>query len=268
MNFIELIESELAFQQRLLRQFDKLKRIKTDGSLEMTVKKTGYKEYYIRSAADGVRRYVRRLQMDKVTRIQARMTGCEGAARVQENIRLLNELREGYRPCDFFSVQSELPEKYRFTDETCQWSEHVVQKPFPQSEKPERRHELRHSTSFGLMVRSKNEAQIAERLYAAGLEFYYEKALTLLDHKNKKIVYHPDFTIVLPDRKIYWEHKGLLSSPDYLESDALRTYIYHKNGIYQPHNLIVTCDGPSGEYPGVEIGLIVDKILATKKIAR
>jgi len=262
-DFIEIIESELRFQQHMMRQFARLKRIRTEGRLEMTVKKTGYREFYIRSAEDGIRRYVRRLEMDKVARIQAQMTGREAAARAEENIRLLKALRDGYRPCDFFSVQSEIEEKYRFTRETSQWAGRTLRKSFPQSEKPEHREELRHSTSFGLMVRSKNEAQIAEKVLPTGLEFYYEKALVLLDQYNKKIVYYPDFTIVLPDgRTIYWEHKGLLGRPDYLERDMLRTYIYHKNGIYQPHNLIVTCDGPNGEFPGVEIGLIVDRLLA------
>ena len=262
MDFIELIDRELNYQQHMLHQFCKLKRIRTDGSLEMTVKKTGYREFYIRSAEDGVRRYVRRLQMDKVARIQARMTGKEAAARAEENIRLLRELREGYRPCDFFSVQQEIEEKYRFTGDTSRWTERAVRRAFPQSEKPGRRAELRHSTSFGLMVRSKNEAQIAEKIHATGLEFYYEKALELMDQYNKKVVYYPDFTIALPDgRLIYWEHKGLLNQPTYLEHDMIRTYVYHKNGIYEPHNLIVTCDGPSGEFPGVEIGMIAEQLL-------
>lgn len=262
MEFIEMIENELSFQQHMLRQFGKLKKIKTEGSLEMTIKKNGYKEFYIRSADDGIRRYVRKLEVDKVARIQAHMTGCEAATRAEENIRLLRALREGFRPCDFFSVQSEIEVKYRFTDETSQWVMHSVQRNFPQSEKAEYRDELRHSTSFGLLVRSKNEAQIAEKLMHAGLEFYYEKALVLLDQNNRKVVYHPDFTIMLPGgRRFYWEHKGLLNKADYLERDALRTYVYHKNGIYQPHNLIVTCDGPAGEYPGLEIGLIVDRLL-------
>jgi hypothetical protein len=51
----------------------------------------------------------------------------------------------------------------------------------------------------------------------------------------------------------------------YLRRDEERTRIYHRNGIYQPHNLIVTCDGPSGEFPGIEIAMIVAQLAAAEK---
>ncbi|MGN0734953.1 MAG: hypothetical protein ACI4LP_03945, partial [Anaerovoracaceae bacterium] len=46
------------------------------------------------------------------------------------------------------------------------------------------------------------------------------------------------------------------------EMDRKRMRMYFLNGIYQPLNLIVTMDGPDGEFCGAEIGMIIDSLLA------
>lgn len=66
-----------------------------------------------------------------------------------------------------------------------------------QSENPYRREELKIKTSFGLMVRSKSEAVIAEMLNATRIKWQYEKALILdckagLEDNIKKL-----FTLIL-----------------------------------------------------------------------
>ncbi len=73
---------------------------------------------------------------------------------------------------------------------------------------------LRCRTSFGLVVRSQAEAQIAEELHAAGLRFWYERRLVAPDMTSRV----PDFT--LEDRwgRIwYLEHLGMLRSAEYRE---------------------------------------------------
>ena len=119
-------------------------------------------------------------------------------------------------------------------------------------------------TSFGLYVRSKSELQIAELLYSLGIEFYYEKARHLwegTDEYASRTVY-PDFTIVLPDdREIYWEHKGMLSDAMYVERDINKEIIYNLNGIYQPHNLIVTAEGPNNEFDMEAVRKIAEGVL-------
>lgn len=264
MYFIELIDGEIAFQRHMLKQYSRLRRLKTDGTLGMSRKDKRYREYYIRYDSDNIRRFVRKKDMDRVAKIQAQATGAAGAARAEENLRLLGELKAGYRPCDFASVQSDLDEKYHFIPDVDRpWVERVLRRTFPQSENPGYIEELRHSTSFGLILRSKNEAQIAEMLMAAGLEFYYEKSLHLKTGKGRYQTFHPDFTIMMPDgRALYWEHKGLMDDLDYLKRDAWRMHVYHRNGIFQPHNLIVTCDGPKGEFPGTEIAMIIERLAA------
>ncbi|MBR5230266.1 MAG: hypothetical protein IKW01_05340 [Firmicutes bacterium] len=263
MTFMDLISTELDFQKYMLSQFSKMKRIKASGRLLMTRKKDGYKNFYIRQPGETREKYVRKSQMEKVTKLQIKAMADLGAARAEENIKLLQTLRDGFKPCDFFSLQEDLEEKFRLISVGASWNRIIAPILVPQSENPIHREHLMHTTTFGLIVRSKNEAHIAEKLFSAGLEFYYEKALHLFDENGRPVTFYPDFTILLPGgRTVFWEHKGLLESRSYRERDGRRTWIYHRNGIYQPYNLIVTCDGPKGEYPGLEIGIIVDRLLA------
>ena len=48
----------------------------------------------------------------------------------------------------------------------------------------------------------------------------------------------------LPDGSIvYWEHFGMMDKKDYQEKNYRKLQNYLANGIYPPHNLIVTFDG-------------------------
>lgn len=135
-----------------------------------------------------------------------------------------------------------------------------------QSENPFKREELKIQTSFGLWVRTKSEMAIAEMLYSLGIEFYYEKGLTIrvkvieegTAYWTRKTVY-PDFTIVLKDgSRIFWEHEGLLSKKDYNESNFQKLKTYSENGIYIPHNLILTSEGANNEIDMSGIKRIVE----------
>ena len=82
------------------------------------------------------------------------------------------------------------------------------------------------------------------------------------DRYQTKKTYYPDFTIILPDGRVfYWEHKGLLKNYDYSERDILKTTDYNVNGIYQPHNYIVTEEGPENDIDFDGIKRIVQALL-------
>lgn len=266
MDFLDVVKSELKFQKSILKQFNMLRRIRDDGQLFCERKRSGYISFYIKGEFDSRRRYVRKLSdrdMHRVYRLQAKGFGTFAAERAENNIRLITELLGGYKSCDAESLLADLPDPFR-ADVIGGGARAYIEKIhiFHQSEKPDRRDELKHSTSFGLWTRSKNEALIAERLHAAGLEFYYEKKLVLIDENGKRHVVYPDFTIITADGMvIYWEHKGMLNDDAYMEYDCSRMKLYYINGIYQPHNLIVTSDGPRGEHCGAEIGMIIDNFL-------
>ena len=159
-----------------------------------------------------------------------------------------------YNEIDFDRIQLELPERYHGIDFIAPnfKSGELNTEPdgsqfFRQSENQYKREELVNSTYFGLKTRSKSEAMIAETLYRNKFSLYYEKRLFLVDAFGNPRTVYPDFTIPIGrNHVVYWEHKGLLGSDEYLLRDAEKTRLYHINGIYQPKNLIVTAEKNGG----------------------
>ncbi len=107
---------------------------------------------------------------------------------------------------------------------------------------------LIHRSSRGLPLRSKSELLIVEALYAAGVNFEYEKPLTL-----GGVTRYPDFTIEneISGKTIYWEHLGMLDREEYQVSWKRKLAWYLSHGI-QPFEagrqsdttLVTTADTP------------------------
>ena len=87
---------------------------------------------------------------------------------------------------------------------------------------------LIHRTSKGLAVRSKSELLIAEALGSAGVDFEYEKPLTLGGQTR-----YPDFTIEdeISGRTVYWEHLGMLNRVGYRDAWEKKLTWYRANGV-------------------------------------
>lgn len=96
---------------------------------------------------------------------------------------------------------------------------------------------LNKKTSFGLAVRSKSEAAIAEALYKHGIPFRYEWVQTL-----GGVEYGIDFTIMNPitGKIFYWEHFGMMDDGLYVSKSVPKIKAYAENGIYLGVNLIIT----------------------------
>ncbi|MDO4746277.1 MAG: hypothetical protein Q4B18_06955 [Bacillota bacterium] len=135
-------------------------------------------------------------------------------------------------PKQYFTDKSILPERLQ------QW----MDEPFDQSTyKPE---EKIHKTSRNLKVRTRAEVIIAEALYSYNIAFRYEQRLYI---RNRR--YAPDFTIKLPDGRLYyWEHAGKTHDKNYMYDhyDKLISYLYA--GIVPGENLILTYDSIDGEF--------------------
>ena len=119
------------------------------------------------------------------------------------------------------------------------WKERKVHH-LPRSEK----HRI--ETLGGDFVRSKSEALIADRLFAAGIPYRYEQLLQF-EHGFETIRYYPDFTILnkRTHEVFYWEHLGLLGNSDYCRDNLKKLDDYMSFGIIPGKNLILTyeCDG-------------------------
>ncbi|WP_053942810.1 hypothetical protein [Kallipyga gabonensis] len=64
-------------------------------------------------------------------------------------------------------------------------------------------------------------------------------------HLANNIVFYPDFTFFLPpqNQEIYWEHFGLMDSPDYAINTIRKIRTYEENGIFAGIRLIMTFEG-------------------------
>ena len=111
-------------------------------------------------------------------------------------------------------------------------------------------------------MRSKGEAIIVDVLWQRGIPFFYEKALALIDENGNVVIVYPDFTIPISKRSfLVWEHNGMLLNEDYRKRSNRKMHLYFINGFYQPKNLIITSDGPNGEFSIPDIHRIVDGLI-------
>lgn len=128
---------------------------------------------------------------------------------LRENLSIQKQLLNTYRRYDPASLQKMLPKTYQDIPVTMNPKEHL----YPDLERWEnesspddedrQEEDQKHTTSFGLKVRSKSEVVIAELLHAARIPFKYELLLFLKDKKGRTIKYKPDFTIMTPFGKRY-----------------------------------------------------------------
>ena len=87
---------------------------------------------------------------------------------------------------------------------------------------------LIYRTDRGELVRSKSEWIIADKLYAAGIDYQYEQPLVLGGIERL-----PDFTIIDDDSGLtwYWEHNGLLDNIEYRKRWERKLAAYREEGI-------------------------------------
>lgn len=91
-----------------------------------------------------------------------------------------------------------------------------------------------YTTADGNHVRSKSEVIISDLLYGAGIRYKYEEKL---EYEHGKFI-NPDFTIYLDnDKKMFWEHVGMLGTEEYDVAWSKKTEIYEK---FYPGQLIKT----------------------------
>ena len=123
---------------------------------------------------------------------------------------------------------------------------------------------LIHRTARGEMVRSKSEVIIANTMANAGVEYSYEKALTI-DGVTK----YPDFTIedMESGATYYWEHCGMLHVPIYRRRWETKLDWYRSQGILPAEEgmgengtLIITRDEANGSIDSPKIMKLVQEL--------
>ena len=269
MQYLDYIRKNIEVERALLQQ---LKKIKPPGKDDMYVRKVQKKcvRFFKKNPDTGELHYVLKKDMRQVYKAQMRRFCKVLRERAEHNLKLETAVVNGYLSLDFAEVNKCLPKTYQLADaDVFRKIMYRRKAPFTQSENPYHREGLIHKTSFGLKVRSKGELIIAETLYQAGIEFYYEKGWKLIEGDGFIRTVYPDFQIPLGDgTTLLWEHKGMYAEIDYYQRDDRKMQLYHQNGIYQPKNLIVTMDGPDGNMDSEDILFLVQNFIQPKIIDR
>lgn len=116
-----------------------------------------------------------------------------------------------------------------------------------------------HTTSRGLLVRSKSELAISEAFYKYEVSFRYEQVLEIGTYRVA-----PDF---MPRNKrtgeqLYWEHCGMPENEEYMKHHKWKMNLYESVGIVPWKNLIVSYDGADGTLNIAELeSVIKNKLL-------
>ena len=249
MDIGKMIKSEIEIEEKVLAKYknnvDPAKK-----SYSLRCKNTrGTDRFYIKGQDDKKEQYAGIDKKDLLSDIYEIRFNKAMTEVLEENIRTLKKADEKIKPYDHIAIEDIMPRAYKHLKCRLDSAKNVQQLlnsstkskiASMQSENPYKRESLIYRTRFGLLVRSKNELVIAESLYTAGLDFYYEKRLDLVDRgiNDSRHVYYndvtvyPDFTIIKADGEtIYWEHMGMMDKEDYREECYKKLQLYFENSL-------------------------------------
>ena len=260
MSFLDHMRTNLQYEKDLLGQVKTMKipeqtpqtrqNLQNLQGLHLSLRGNGrQRSYYLRDLPHGPSRYAKKQDMNLVNNLKLTRFQTLSIRLLESNIQLQENFLRQYQEASFAAVNARLPKAYRFYFDEKMPLQNKKLLQVMSSQNPYHKENLVHKTSFGLLMRSKGEIMIAEILQAAGLEFYYERPLELMDENGNIVVVYPDFTILLGHKSFfYWEHKGMMNEAEYFMRDREKMLLYYQNGIYEPKNLIVTHDGPDGSF--------------------
>lgn len=192
------------------------------GTISISVKKDGRKEYFHRIHMNG-KRFQKYLSVSKNNDLIEKLL-----AKQQDTPALKDKLR------NIFVIYKHLLPKALNVLNNIKINKQYYQPFFSENSKnPEH---LKYRTLRGEIVRSISEKTIADALFRYNLDYKYEKSLQL-----GNIVIYPDFTIINPinGKTYYWEFLGL-NTDEYLKSWDFKVSRFAENNISRENYLIVS----------------------------
>ena len=184
--------------------------------------------------------------------------------RIQQLLKRFQEIADTLPlTIDLNDLESELPDKYKeFPRELFDELQLTDQKRLIPQEKNQYygyKKGLQHQTQSGILVRSKSEQIIADRLTYNKIPFEYEPPLA---NENGPET-HPDFKIFIPsqNRWIYLEHFGKIKDPKYYESYQRRIQLYTDHHLLIGYDIFFTYDRPDGSIDIHALDTLISMIL-------
>lgn len=114
-------------------------------------------------------------------------------------------------------------------------------------------------TERGELVRSKSEKLIADKFYYRNIPYKYEPVLKFTDGS----VVCPDFAILnIRKRKtIYFEHFGMMDSPDYCKAALDKMELYERNGLLIFEDIIYTMESSQKVINMVTMDRLIERFI-------
>jgi len=108
------------------------------------------------------------------------------------------------------------------------------------------------------LVQSKSEAFLADMYFDLGIPYRYDAALRL----KSGVIKFPDFTLldIRNRRIIYHEHFGLMDDDEYRRKNLRKLDEYRRNGIYPGKNMIVTYEADGCPFNIREIRQMIEEM--------
>lgn len=239
MSFIDNIRNELEAEKSSRKIYRKVLENLPEGRLITKCRSNSRCEHYLYSSPSEPVRYLGEKDSLLISQLRQKKSYESGIKALNNNIPLLEHVIRKYIPYESQSDPRMYASQNNFKNE-----------------------ELVYLTTAGIYVRSKSEAFIIDVLWQRRVPFYYEKRLVLLDENGKKVALYPDITIPVSGKELLlWEHNGMLKNESYRQRNNRKMELYFLNGFYQPKNLIVTADGPNGEFSIPDIYRVVDGLI-------
>ena len=261
MNYIKITKQDMDMQRKLLKIFRKTLDALPTGRLSAK-KIKGRLYYYHIDEKTGKQTYIPKSNLTLIHELKEKRWLKKAVRIMEKNLKAQEQMLKFYQAYDAQTIMDMLPDSYR--DEFLEAYENQVNPDLHKwandtyRKNPYHQDECIHTTSFGLKVHSKVELIIAELLYRLGIPFRYDAPVKVKDKYGNVKYRYVDFLIKLPTGQyILWEHMGLFAKEDYRRDQFDKLTEYFNKGIFMPNNLIITMDGPNGEFDNAAVERIV-----------
>ena len=192
MSFLEIVKQNCEFDRMMLNRVKEIPQPRIEGRLKLRTK-GGHNQTYIKLKGDDNYKYAAKSDGEtqgKVNRLKLKYFLDMSRNVLEGNVQLQKHFIENYVPYSFEHVNEMLAPAYRYEQ-----PQRIFSNVDRQSQNPYRRDLLIHMTNAGIFVRSKGEIVVTDTLVGIGADFYYERALELIDEHGRKRIVYPDFLV-------------------------------------------------------------------------
>ena len=270
----EILDAVKVRQSELTIISDRLEKsiAKREQGILIRSKVRGITRYYLRQEKESARSYIGQEKKDVLADIAQRQFEEKLLASTKEEMLILKDFLVKITRFDSChtskTICDELPEDIRGLVKTNMdyYDDYVHRWKSARYYRAKKTDHHIYDTLAGEKVRSKSEALIADRLYAAGVPYRYEQKLVLeseVPGPESDWTYYPDFTLLnkRTRKEYYWEHLGKMGDPSYCKENLAKLHTYMMHGIIQGKNLILSFESADRPLSTSDVNTLIKEFL-------